>query len=67
MRNTPLKKGQVTAFGVILGVLVDGYLQTIDPPRRLAITGGTEAYRLARGQITEAVPDPEDRRLEIEL
>jgi hypothetical protein len=67
--NTPLKHGQVTGFGVIAGFLIgpEHEFHPLDPPNILAITGGTKAYRLARGQINEGVPQPENRLLDIEL
>jgi hypothetical protein len=65
--NTPLKKGQVTAFGMIAGFVIDHDFIRFKPPHRLAITGGTRAYRLARGEVTEAVPHPENRLLDIQL
>jgi hypothetical protein len=53
LANTPLQKGQIAAHGVFYGFAVGGQLQTVDPPNRLAITGGTEAYTTAHGQITQ--------------
>jgi hypothetical protein len=41
--------------------------QSLDNPIRLAITGGTDAYMTARGQITEEDPNPTSRRLDIQL
>ncbi len=69
--NTPLKQGQVTARGVSLGIFVGNQFTYIDIPRIFAITGGTEAYTTARGQIrvggTKNKPDPADRMLDIKL
>jgi hypothetical protein len=62
--NTPLQKGQVTARGVLL---VDHNLNALEPPITFAITGGTDAYVMARGQITEGVSNPADRLLAIEV
>jgi hypothetical protein len=59
--NTPLKKGQITARGVLL---LDGNFTPLELIT-FAITGGTEAYRNARGQITE--PNEDDRLLDIEI
>jgi hypothetical protein len=61
--DTPLQKGQVTARGVVL------FLSENSPesPIRFAITGGTGPYATAHGTITEGVPDPESRLLDIEL
>jgi hypothetical protein len=61
--DTPLQKGQVTARGVILFQGDD----LVEPPVRLAITGGTGPYTTAHGTITEGIPDPESRLLDIEL
>jgi hypothetical protein len=65
--NTPLKHGDVTAFGLMVGFLLNGDFHPLEPPNILAITGGTKAYRLARGQIIDGVPRPENRLLDIEL
>lgn len=69
LANTPLRKGQITAHGVFYLSGVD--FQPIEPPNRLAITGGTEAYATARGQITQqqnkpkAPPEQETWQLDI--
>ncbi|MGH6692996.1 MAG: hypothetical protein ACREF4_20200, partial [Gammaproteobacteria bacterium] len=48
--NTPLKRGQVTARGVLHGNIASiGDFTPLDGPIRLAITGGTDAYATARG------------------
>jgi hypothetical protein len=41
--------------------------QSLDNPIRFAITGGPDAYVTARGQITEEDPNPNSRRLDIQL
>jgi hypothetical protein len=61
--DTPLQKGQLTARGVFL--IQDGV--RLDLPVRFAITGGTGPYATAHGTITEGVPDPKSRLLDIEL
>jgi hypothetical protein len=61
--DTPLQKGQVTARGVVLFQGED----RLDLPVRFAITGGTGPYSTAHGTITEGIPDPESRLLDIEL
>ena len=62
--NTPLEKGQVTARGV---AIFDANGDPFEPPITFAITGGTEAYESARGQIVEGVPNADDRLLKIEI
>jgi hypothetical protein len=62
--NTPLQNGQVTARGVLI---VDTNDMPFEPPITFAITGGTEAYDSARGQIVEGVPTADDRLLKIEV
>jgi len=64
LANTPLQKGQVTAGGVFLVDNLEDF-NRLEQPIRFAITGGTDAYVTARGQITEGVPDPESRLLDI--
>lgn len=56
LANRPLPKGQITAHGK--SYLSGGQFQSIEPPNRLAITGGTEAYAAARGQITQQPNQP---------
>jgi hypothetical protein len=66
--NTPLQRGQITARGVLHGNIPSaGTFTPLDGPIRLAITGGTEAYVTARGQILERDPLPENRLLDIQL
>jgi hypothetical protein len=60
--GTPLQKGQVTARGVLY---LDSSFSPLDQPTRFAITGGTDTYLTARGQITE--PNQDDRELDIQL
>jgi hypothetical protein len=69
-----LQKGQVTAHGVLLASPdATGKHVLVEPPNRFAITGGTQAYDTARGQITEGDPNypalsnPAQRLLEIQL
>ena len=54
---------QITARGLLYA---DPNINPI-PPIRFAITGGTDFYRLARGEITEGTPDPDTRLLDIQL
>jgi hypothetical protein len=70
--NTPLRKGQVTGFGIIAGFLngPEHEFHRLDPPDILAITGGTRAYGLARGRTNRSLkggPRAENRLLDIEL
>jgi hypothetical protein len=65
--NTPLQKGQVTARGILH---LAGASNPLDAPVRFAITGGTDAYVTARGQITEGTPgtvNANERLLDIQL
>jgi hypothetical protein len=64
--DTPLQKGQVTARGLFLIDNVDDF-NALETPIRFAITGGTGPFNSAHGKITEGVPDPESRLLDIEL
>jgi hypothetical protein len=64
--DTPLQKGQVTAQGLVLIDNVED-VNALEPPIRFAITGGTGPYATAHGTITEGVPNPESRLLDIEL
>jgi hypothetical protein len=64
--DTPLQKGQVTAQGLVLIDNVED-VNALEPPIRFAITGGTGPYATAHGTITEGVPHPESRLLDIEL
>jgi hypothetical protein len=62
--NTPLEKGQVTTQGLFR---LDKAFNPIETPIRFAVTGGTDAYVGASGQVTEGVtPDAENRLLEFE-
>jgi hypothetical protein len=67
--DTPLQKGQVTAQGLFLVDNVDDF-NTLEPPIRFAITGGTGPYASVHGTVTEGVrgtsTEPE-RLLDIEL
>jgi hypothetical protein len=62
--STPLEKGQVTTQGVFR---LDNTFNPIETPIRFAVTGGTDAYVGARGQVTEGVPNADKRLLEIEV
>jgi hypothetical protein len=64
--DTPLQKGQVTAQGLVLIDNVED-VNALETPIRFAITGGTGPYATAHGTITEGIPDPENRLLDIEL
>jgi hypothetical protein len=64
--DTPLQKGQVAAQGLFLVDNVDDF-NALETPIRFAITGGTGPFNSAHGTITEGVPDPENRLLDIEL
>ena len=66
--NTPLMRGQVTARGMLHGNLDNqGNFTPLDGPMKVAITGGTEAYATARGEITERDPAFENKRLDIQV
>jgi hypothetical protein len=66
--NTPLMRGQVTARGVLYGTLDSkGNFTPLDGPIKVAITGGTDAYVTAHGEITERQPKLENRLLDISL
>jgi len=62
--NTPLQKGQVEARGLFL---LDNTFKAIETPIRFAVTGGTDAYVTATGQVTEGAPSADFRLLEIEV
>jgi hypothetical protein len=64
LTDTPLRKGQVTARGVLL---VDSGIKPLEPPVTFAITGGTGPYSTAHGTVTEGVADRFSRLLNIEL
>jgi hypothetical protein len=63
LTGTPLRKGEVTARGLLF---LDKNHKPLEPVT-FAITGGTGAYETARGQITEGVPGPDNRLLDIQL
>jgi hypothetical protein len=64
--NTPLQRGQVTARGVAYGLIPSaGVFNPLEPPIRFAITGGTDAYERARGEVIELQNQPNDRELNI--
>jgi hypothetical protein len=56
--DTPLQKGQVTAQGVLL---FGSNNNQLEPPVRLAITGGTGPYNTAHGKITGGFGGPLQR------
>jgi hypothetical protein len=63
--KTPLKKGQITTHGLIL---FDGTTHTIfEKPNKYALTGGTDAYAKARGEVIELQNLTNDRELYIDL
>jgi hypothetical protein len=65
LAKTPLKKSQITGQGI---VLFDPTTNTrLEVPNRFAITGGTDAYDKARGEIIELHNATEDREIHIEL
>jgi hypothetical protein len=66
LANTPLRKGQVTGHGLFLIDNVNDF-NPLEQPIRFAITGGTDVYVTARGQITEGQPNPQNRRLDIQV
>jgi hypothetical protein len=63
--NTPLTKGQITGRGLLL---FDTTTHTpVEQPSKYALTGGTDAYAKARGEILELHNATNDRELHIEL
>jgi hypothetical protein len=48
--NSPLKRGQIIVRGVLY---LDDAFAPVGPPNKAAIVGGTDAYRLARGEVIE--------------
>lgn len=65
LQKTPLKKGQITAHGLLL---FDTTTHTIvEKPNRYALTGGTDAYAKTRGEVIELQNASNDRELYIEL
>ena len=63
--DTPLQEGELTAHGVFLIDNVKDWNPLEQP--RFAITGGTGPYATAHGKITEGVPTPKSKLLDIEL
>jgi hypothetical protein len=63
--NTPLKKGQIAGHG--LSVFDTNTHTVLEIPNPYAITGGTDGYAKARGQIRELHNATDDRELHIEL
>ena len=61
--KTPLKNGQITAQGI---VLFDGNGNRI-PPTKFAVTGGTDAFDEAQGDVLELHNISDDREFHIEL
>jgi hypothetical protein len=58
VQGTPLQRGQI-AHGVFYGAVVNNnQFQPLEPPNALAITGGTDAYSTAHGQITQQQTPP---------
>jgi hypothetical protein len=71
LRRTPLEKGQITAQGLVLFLrLGRTEFVPLEVPNKFAITGGTDAYAKARGEVIE-LPTPtrpiNDKELHIEL
>jgi hypothetical protein len=62
--NTPLQKGQVTAQGLLLLDSTNNFTP-LDTPNKFAITGGTDAYDEARGEVSELQNPTNDKELEI--
>jgi hypothetical protein len=63
--KTPLKKGQITGHGLLL---LDTTTHTVvEQPSKYAISGGTDAYAKARGEIHELHNATNDRELYVEL
>jgi len=63
--NTPLKKGQITGHGL---ALFDTATHTgVEKPSKYPLTGGTDYYAKARGEIIELQNATNDRELHIEL
>ena len=61
--NTPLTKGQITGHGQFLFDTTTHTL--VEPQIKYAITGGTDAYATARGEIVELGNQTNDRELHI--
>jgi hypothetical protein len=65
LAKTPLKKGQITGHGL---AFFDSTTETLfELPIRYAITGGTDVYAKARGEILELHNATNDRELYLEL
>jgi hypothetical protein len=68
LRRTPSKKGEITAQGLNL---IDRTslprIVHLEVPNTFAITGGTDAYAKARGEVIELYNKANDRELYIEL
>ena len=61
--NTPLTQGQITGHGQYL---LDTTTHTlVEPQIKYAITGGTDAYANARGEIVELGNQTNDRELHV--
>jgi hypothetical protein len=65
LANTPLKKGQIAGHG--LSVFDTNTHTVLEVPNPYAITGGTDVYAKARGEIRELHNPTNDRELHIEL
>jgi hypothetical protein len=67
LRRTPLKKGEITVRGLNL---LDGTRLPpthLEVPNTYALTGGTDAYAKARGEVIELYNDANEREFYIEL
>jgi hypothetical protein len=64
LAKTPLKKGQITAQGVLM---FDSSGNRLDLPHHFAITGGTDIYAKARGEVLELHNTSEDREFRLVL
>jgi|RhiMethySRZTD1v2_1073278.scaffolds.fasta_scaffold110589_5 hypothetical protein len=64
--NTPLAAGQVTTHGVLL-LDSNNNFAPLETPNKFAITGGTDAYDLARGEVSELQNPTNDKDLEIDV
>jgi hypothetical protein len=59
-----LQKGQVTAQGLLLLDSTNNFTP-LDTPNKFTITGGTDAYDEARGEVSELQNPTNDKELEI--
>ena len=67
LRNTPLKKGQLTTHGLLLFLPDSSCSFTpLEIPNKFARTGRTDAYDRARGEVIELQNQTNDRELDIE-